>query len=85
MLTVLSPSAATGAETCGVVRPDRSTACEFTDKNVCFAALHRCENGRLFAASALDHGYCCGEYDERYSCDAQELLRSEIKGHQWNI
>jgi hypothetical protein len=84
-LTVLGPYAATGVESRGVVRRDRATASEFTDKNVCFAALHWCENGRVFAASALDHGYRCGERDERYCGKPQELLRSEIRAHQWNI
>ena len=56
MLTVLRPYAATGVETCGVVRRDRSTAREFTDKSVRFATLRRRWNGRVFAASALDHG-----------------------------
>jgi hypothetical protein len=40
MLTVLGPYAATGVETCGVVRRDRSTAREFTDKSVCFVTFH---------------------------------------------
>jgi hypothetical protein len=84
MLTVLGPYAATGVETCGVVRSDRSTAREFADNSVCFASPHWRDNGRVFAASALDNGYCCGEHDERYSRASQELLRREISAHQWN-
>jgi len=56
MLTVLGPYAATGVETCGVVRSDRSTAREFADNSVCFASPDWRDNGRVFAASALDHG-----------------------------
>jgi hypothetical protein len=86
MLTVLSPYAATGFETCGVVRGDRSTALEFIDERICFTALQWRENGRrVFAASVLDHGYRCGEHDEHYGGDPQERSRSEIRAHQWNI
>jgi len=85
LLTVLGPYAATGVETCGVVRRDRSTAREFTDKSAWFATFHWRQNGRLFAAPALDNGYRCGERDERYSGDPQELLRSEMRADQWNI
>jgi hypothetical protein len=56
MVTVLRPYAAAGVETCGVVRRDRSTAREFTDKSVRFATPHRRWNGRDFGSSALDHG-----------------------------
>ena len=85
MLTVLGPYAATGVETCGVVRSDRSTAREFIDKSVWFATFHWRQDGRVFAAPALDHGYRCGERDEHGSSDPQELLRREIGAHQWNI
>jgi hypothetical protein len=85
MLTVLGPYAATGVETCGVARRDRSTPREFADNSVCFASPPWCDNGRVFAASALDHGYRCGEHDEHYGSDPQELLRSEMRAHQWNI
>jgi hypothetical protein len=85
MPAVLRPYPATGVETCGVVRRDRSTAREFTDKSVRSAALHWCEDGRVFAVSSLDHGYRCGERDEHGSSDPQELLRREIGAHQWNI
>jgi hypothetical protein len=40
LLTVLGPYAATGVETCGVVRRNRSTAREFTDKNLSLATFH---------------------------------------------
>jgi hypothetical protein len=69
MLAVLGPYATTGVETCGVVRSDRSTAREFADNSVCFATLHRCEDGRVFATSALDHSDRCGEHDEHYGSD----------------
>jgi hypothetical protein len=85
LLTVLGPYAATGVEYRGVVRRDRSTVREFTDKSVCLATPQWREDGRVFAASALDHGYRCGERDEHYSGDPQELLGSEIRAHQWNI
>ena len=85
MLTVLGPYAATGVETCGVVRRDRSTAREFTNKSARFAALHWCEDGRVFAASALDHGNRCDEHDEHHGGNPQKLLRSEMRAHQWNI
>ena len=85
MLTVLRPYAATGVQTCGVLRRDRSTAREFTDKSVCFATLHRREDGLFFATSALDHGYRRGEHDEHHGSDPRELLRSEMRAHQWNI
>jgi hypothetical protein len=85
MLAVLGPCATTGGETCGVVRGDRSTAREFTDKSVRFAKLHWCEYGRVFAASALDHGNRCDEHDEHHGGNPQELLRGEIRAHQWNI
>jgi hypothetical protein len=85
MLTALDPYAATGVETCSVVRRDRSTACEFTDTSISLAALHWREDGRVFAVSALDHGYHCDERGERYCGKPQELLRSEIRVHQWNI
>jgi hypothetical protein len=55
MLTVLGPYAATGVETCAVVRRDRATARELADKNVRFAALRRCRDGRVSATSVLDH------------------------------
>ena len=74
MLTVLRPYAATGVETCGVVRRDRSTACKFADRSVRFANLYGREDGRVFAASALDHGYRCREHDEYYGSGSQELL-----------
>jgi hypothetical protein len=55
-LAILGPYAATGIETCAVVRGDRSTVREFTDRKICFATPDwRC-NRRDFAASALDHG-----------------------------
>jgi hypothetical protein len=85
MLTVLGPYAATGVETSAVVRGDRSTMRKFTDMSVWFATFHWRQDGRVFAAPALDHGYRGGERDERYSGDPQELLRSEIRPHQWNI
>lgn len=85
MLMVVGPYAAAGVETCGIVRGDRSTAREFTDKSVYFASPHWRDNGRVFAASALDHRYRCGEHDEHYGSDSQELLRSEMGAHQWNI
>ena len=77
MLTVLGPYAATGFEYRGIVRRDRSTAREFADKSVRFARLQWREDGRIFAAAALDHGYRCGEHDEHHSRDPQELLRGE--------
>ena len=85
MLTVLGPYAAASIKCRGVVRHDRATARELTDKNVRFAALRRCRDGRVFATSALDHGYRCREHDEHYGSDSQELLRSEMRAHQWNI
>jgi hypothetical protein len=83
-LAVLSPYTATGVETCGAVRADRSTAREFSEKNLSLATFHWRKNGLLSAASALDHGYRSGERDERYSGSPQELRR-EIRAHQWNI
>ena len=77
MLTVLGPYATTGFEYCSIVRRDRSTAREFTDKCVRFAPLQRREDGRILAAPALDHGYRCGQRDKDYSRDPQELLRGE--------
>jgi hypothetical protein len=53
--------------------------------SICFATPRWREDGRLFAASALDRGYRCDERDENYSSDPQVLLRSEIRAHQWNI
>jgi hypothetical protein len=85
MLAVLGPYAATGVEDRGVVRRDRSTPRELTDRSVRFANPYRREDGRVFAASALDYGYRCGERDERYSGEPQEFLRSQISAHQWNI
>ena len=82
MPTVLGPYAAAGVETSAVVRGNRSTAREFTDKSVRFAKLHWCENGRVFAASALDHGYRYDEHDEHHGGNPQELLRSEMRAHQ---
>ena len=64
---------------------DRSAARELTDKSIRFATLQRRGDGRVFATSALDHGYRCGEHDEHHRSDPQELLRSEIGAHQWNI
>jgi hypothetical protein len=85
MLTVLCPYAATGVETCGAVRGDRSTAREFTEKRVCFATFHWRKNGRVFDASTPDHGYRSGERDEHDRGKPQEVLRSEMGAHQWNI
>jgi hypothetical protein len=85
MPTVLGPYAAAGVETSAVVRGNRSTAREFTDKSVRFAKLHWCENGRVFAASALDHGCRCGEHDEHHGGDPQDLFWDEKRAHQWNI
>jgi hypothetical protein len=82
MLTVLGPCAATDFEHYRVVRLYRPTAREVTDKRVCFAVPQWREDGRLFATSALDHGYRCGERDANYSGDPHELLRSEIRAHQ---
>ena len=82
MLAVLGPYAAADVETCGVVWSDRSTAREFADNSVCFASPHWLDNGRVFAASALDHGYRCREHDEHYSGSPQELLRREMGAHQ---
>ena len=77
MLTVLGPNATTGFEYRGIVRRDGSTAREFTDKGVRVAPFQRREDGRVFAAPALDHGYRCGKRDKDYSRDPQELLRRE--------
>jgi hypothetical protein len=85
MVTVLRPDAATGVKTCSVVRRDRSAAREFTDKSISLATFHWRWHGLLSAASALDHGCRCREHDERHGSDPQELLRSEIGAHQWNI
>jgi hypothetical protein len=85
MLTVLGPYAAAGVETCGVVRRDRSTAREFTDNSVCFATFHWRQDGRVFTTSALSHGYHRDKRDEHCSGNPQELLRSGIRAHQWNI
>jgi hypothetical protein len=56
MLTVLGPYAATGVETCSVLRGNRSTAREFSDNSVCFATFRWRGDGSVLAASALDHG-----------------------------
>ena len=85
MLTVLGPYAATGFEYYGVVRRDRSAARKFSDQSVSFSRPQWCEDGHIFAAPALDHGYQCGEPDDHYSGDPQELLKSEMRVHQWNI
>jgi hypothetical protein len=85
MLAVLGPYAATGIETCGVIRGDRSTAREFTDKSISLATFHCHWDGRVFARSALDHGCRCSERDDPYSGSPQKLLRREIRAHQWNI
>jgi hypothetical protein len=77
VLTILGPYATTGFEYRGIVRRDRSTTREFTDKGVRVAPLQRGEDGRILAALAPDHGYRCGERDKHYSRDAQELLRGE--------
>jgi hypothetical protein len=84
-LTVLGPYAATGVEPRRVVRRDRATAYEFTDKSVRFATLHRREDGRFFDTSALDHGNRSDEHDEHHGGNPQELLRREMGAHQWNI
>jgi hypothetical protein len=85
VLTVLGPNAATGFEDYCIVRRDRSTARKFADKSVSFVTPQRREDGRISAASALDHGHRCGERDEHHSGDPNELLRSEMSAHQWNI
>lgn len=77
MLTVLGPYATTGFEYPSIVGRDRSTTREFTDKCVRVAPLQRREDGRVFAAPALDHGYRCGERDKDYSRDPQELSGGE--------
>ena len=74
MPTIFGPYAATGIEGCGVVRRDRSTACQFADKGVSFSRLQWREDGRLSAAAALDHSCRYGEHDEHRSCGAQELV-----------
>jgi hypothetical protein len=81
MLTVLSPYAATGIETCGVVRCNRSAAGEIADKNVCFARPQWRKDGGVFTTSALDNGYRCHERDKRYSGNPQNLSRNEIGAH----
>jgi len=85
MPTVIGPYAVTGVETCGVVRGHRSTARQFTDKSISLATFHWRWDGRVFARSALDRGYRCGEHDERHGGDPQDLFRDEIGAHQWNI
>ncbi len=85
MLTVLGPYATTGFEYRSMVGRDRSAAREFTDKSVCLATPQWREDGRLSAAPTLDHGYRCGERDKDDGRDPQELLRGEIRDHQWNI
>jgi hypothetical protein len=85
MLTVLGPYAAAGVEYYGIVRRDRSTTRKFTDKSVCFVTPQWREDGHISAAPALDHGYQCGEHDDHYNSDPQELLKSEMRVHQWNI
>jgi hypothetical protein len=85
MLTVLGPYAATGVETCGVVRSDRSTARELTYKSVCLVTPRWRQDGRIFVSPAQDHSYRCGEHNEYESGNPQELLRNEIGVHQWNI
>jgi hypothetical protein len=69
MLTVLGPRAATGFEYYGVVRRDRSAARKFSDQSVGFSRPQRREDGHIFVASALDHGYRCGERDDHNSRD----------------
>ena len=56
MPAVLGPYAATGVETCTVVRCDRSTLREFTHKSISLATFHWRRDGSAFAVSALDHG-----------------------------
>jgi hypothetical protein len=85
MLTVLGPYAATGVEYRAVVWRDGSTAREFTGESVCVATPGWRGDDLVFAASALDYGYRCGERNERYCGKPQELLRSEMRAHQWNI
>jgi hypothetical protein len=85
MPTVLGPYAVTSVETCSVVRRDRSTACKFADRSIPLANLYWREDGRVFAASALDHGYRRGEDAEHNGGDPQRLFRDEIGAHQWNI
>jgi hypothetical protein len=53
--------------------------------SVCFATFHWRWDGRVFTTSALDHGDRCGEHDKYHGGDPQELLRSEMGAHQWNI
>jgi len=62
-----------GVKTRGVVRRDRSTAREFTDMSVCFAMPRWRKDSRIFAVSALDHGYRCGEHDEHHSGDRKNV------------
>jgi hypothetical protein len=77
VLTILSPYATAGFERGSIIRPDRSTAREFTDKGGRFAPPQRHEDGRILAAPALDHGDRCGERDRDYGRDPQKLLRGE--------
>ena len=74
MPTILGPDAATGLEYRGIVGRDRSTAREFADKGIGFARLQWREDGRVFAAAALDHSCRYGEHDEHHSCGPQELV-----------
>ena len=85
MVTVLRPDTATGVKTYSVVRCDRSTLREFTDKSISLATFHWRWDRRVFAASALDHSYRCSEREDPYSGSPQKLLRREIRAHQWNI
>jgi hypothetical protein len=82
MLTVLGPYATTGFEDYCVIRRDRSTARQFTDKSVRFATPQWRKDSRIFAASALEHGYRCSERDDHDSGDPQKLSRGEIGAHQ---
>ena len=85
MLTVLGPYATTDFEYRSIVRCDRSTAREFTDRSISLVTLHWRWNGLLSTTSALDHGYRRGEHDEHHGGNPQELLRREMGAHQWNI
>jgi len=65
--------------------PNGKASREFTDNSVYIATFHWHWDGRVFATSALDHGYRRGEDAEHNGGDPQRLFRDEIGAHQWNI
>jgi hypothetical protein len=82
MLPIFGPRPPAVVERRSIVRRNGSTPRELYCEYIHLLALKRHDDASVFAAPAMDDGDRCGEDDEAYCRDPNQLLWGDILGHQ---